>query len=134
MTPHPTPKAPMQTLLHTDPHTDGSRQMAEHLDTVVQKALGRFGERVMRVEAHLSDANGPGRSGDDGIHCMLDARLVGLDAVVVKAHAGNAHQALEGAVRKLKRAVGAAIAKHDPRGQRVQPDPPAAAAAEALPG
>jgi hypothetical protein len=106
----------MQVLLHSDPHTDGSHPMAEHLDSVVQAAMDRFGDRVTRVEAHLSDANGQARSTPGDIHCTLEARLVGHDPVVVKDHAGNAHQAIEGALRKLKRAVGDEIARHDPRG------------------
>jgi hypothetical protein len=111
----------MQILLHSDPSTDGSHLMADHLTTVVTAAMGRFGARVTRVEAHLSDVNGPARSSDDDIHCTLEARLVGLDAIVVKEFAGNAHQAIDGAVRKLKRAVGTEIAKHDPRGHRPRP-------------
>ncbi len=110
----------MQILLHADTHTDGSRLMAEHLTTVVGDAMGRFGERVTRVEAHLSDVNGPAKPGGNDIHCTLEARLVGLDNIVAKGHAGNAHQAIEGALRKLKRAVGAEIAKHDPRSQRAR--------------
>ncbi len=102
----------MQVFLHADPHTDGSQLMAEHLKTVVKDALDRFGERVTRVEAHLSDVHSQAKSGADDIHCTLEARLVGLDAIVVKNHAGNAHQAIEGAVRKLQRAVGTEIAKH----------------------
>ena len=119
----------MQILLNSDPNTDGSQAMAEHLTSVVQRAMARFGEHVTRVEAHLSDANSQAKASDDGIHCTLEARLVGLDPIVVKDHAGNAHQAIEGAVRKLKRAVGAEIAKHDPRGH--QPRPKAAADDEA---
>jgi ribosome-associated translation inhibitor RaiA len=115
----------MQVLLHADPHTDGSHLMAEHLSTVVKAAMGRFGERIMKVEAHLSDVNGQAKSSADEIHCTLEARLVGLDAVVVKDQAGNAHQAIEGALRKLKRAVGAEIAKHDPRGHRERLEGPA---------
>jgi ribosome-associated translation inhibitor RaiA len=114
----------MQILLHSDPNTDGSRPMADHLTAVVTVAMGRFGERVTRVEGHLSDVNGQARSSDDDIHCTLEARLVGLEAIVVKDHAGNAHQAIEGAVRKLKRAVGAEIAKHDPRSHRARPAAP----------
>ena len=111
----------MQILLHSDPHTDGSQLMAEHLTSIVNDAMGRLGERVTRVEAHLSDVNGPAKAGEDDIHCTLEARLVGLEAIVVKDHAGSAHQAIDGAVRKLKRAVGAEIAKHDPRAQRSPP-------------
>jgi len=124
----------MQVLLHSDPHTDGRHGMAEHLQAVVKDALGRFGERITRVEAHLSDVNSQAKASADGVHCTLEARLLGLDAVVVKEQAGNAHQAIEGALRKLKRAVGAEIAKHDPRGQRAQPGAAAEAAAGELEG
>jgi hypothetical protein len=105
----------MQILLNTDPHTDGRDEMAHHLEAVVHDALDRFGEAITRVEAHLSDANSHVKAGPDDIHCTLEARLVGLDPVVVKDHAGNAHQAIRGAVGKLQRAVSNALAKHDPR-------------------
>lgn len=109
----------MQILLHSDPHTDGSQLMSEHFKAVVLDALTHFGERIKRVEAHLSDVNSHSKASPGDIHCTLEARLVGLDAVVVKHHASNAHQAIEGAVRKLRRAVGSQLAKHDdPRGQR----------------
>lgn len=113
----------MQILLHTDKHTDGSAAMTEHLQAEVRAALGRYGERVTRVEAHLSDVNSPARTGGDDIHCTLEARLVGENAVVVKDHAGNAHQAIAGAVRKLQRALDTLIAKHDPRAARGAPAP-----------
>ena len=108
----------MQVLLHTDPNTDGSRLMAEHLEAVVKTAMNRFGGRVTRVEAHLSDANSAAKASPDDIHCTLEARLTGLDPVVVKDHAANAHQAIEGAVRKLKRAIDSAFEKHEPQHQR----------------
>jgi ribosome-associated translation inhibitor RaiA len=124
----------MQVFLHSDPNTDGSHLMAEHLETVVTAALARFGERITRVEAHLSDVNGQASASDDDVHCTLEARLLGLDAVIVKGEAGNAHQAIEGALRKLKRAVGATIAKHDPRGHRAKPSEAVDAAVGALEG
>lgn len=116
----------MQVLLHSDPNTDGSHGMAEHLNDVVKDALGRFGERITRVEAHLSDANSQSKAGTNDIHCTLEARLVGFDPVVAKDHAGNAHQAIDGALRKLQRAIGTEVAKHDPRGHRPATDLPAA--------
>ena len=104
----------MQILLNTDPHTDGSHEMAQHLESVVHDALDRFGDSITRVEAHLSDANSHNKSGPDEIHCTLEARLVGLEPVVAKDHADNAHQAIRGAVGKLQRVVSNTLAKHDP--------------------
>lgn len=114
----------MQVLLNTDPHTDGRHEMAEHLEAVVQDALGRFGEKVTRVEAHLSDANSHNKANPDEIQCTLEARLVGLDAVVVKDRAATAHQAIQGAVGKLRRAITTALAKHDPRLNAMPPADP----------
>jgi ribosome-associated translation inhibitor RaiA len=108
----------MQILLHSDPHTDGGQRMTDHFTVVVKAAMERYGERITRVEAHLSDVHGQTRSSDDHIHCTLEARLVGHEPVVVKEQAGSAHQAIEGAVRKLQRAVGTEIAKHETRGPR----------------
>lgn len=107
----------MQVILHADHNTDGRHQMAEHLETVVNASLARFAERVTRVEAYLSDADGRSKADPEGIHCTMEARIVGLPAVVAKDHAGNAHQAIEGAIHKLKRAIGDAIERHHPRHQ-----------------
>lgn len=106
--------------------------MAEHLQQVVTAAMSRFGERMTGVEARLSDADCQSTSSADGIHCQLEARLAGMETVVVSEKAGNAHQAIEGAVRKLKRAVGSALAKHDPRGHQARTEA-AAVAATTLP-
>jgi ribosome-associated translation inhibitor RaiA len=113
----------MQILLHTDPNTDGSQAMAQHLEAEVKSALGRFGQRVTRVEAHLCDVDSATRSGPESIHCTLDARVAGLDPVVVKDAAANAHQAIDGALRKLKRAIGAGLAKQDSRRPHGPGDP-----------
>ena len=114
----------MQVLLHSDPNTDGGHLMAEHLTTVVRDALGRFGDRITRVEAHLSDVNGQAKTGSQAIHCTMEARLIGLDNIVVKEHADSAHQAIDGAVRKLKRAADTEFAKHDDRHQRSRSEAP----------
>ena len=46
----------MQVLLNTSPQADGRQSMAEYLESVVKEALGHYGERITRVEVHLSDA------------------------------------------------------------------------------
>jgi glutathione synthase/RimK-type ligase-like ATP-grasp enzyme len=103
----------MQVHLHTDTQTAGHQGMAEHLDTIVKEALGRFGEHVTRVEAHLADAGSHAKALPDEIQCTLEARVVGLEPVVVKDHAATAHQAMHGAVVKLKRTIASALDKHD---------------------
>lgn len=115
-------KDTMQILLQTGPNIEGGQRMSEHFQTVVNDAMGRFGERVLRVEGHLSDTDGRARLGVDSIQCLLEARLSDLEPVVVTEIGPNAHQAIDGAVRKLKRAAGAAIGKHDPRRHQARSD------------
>lgn len=112
----------MQVLLNTAPHIDGRHLMAEHLTAVVTDAMGRFGEHITRVEAHIADENGQVKTAPDEIQCTLEARLVGRDPVVVKDRAGSVHQAINGAVGKLKRAVATVLEKHDPRRNPAVPD------------
>lgn len=107
--------AQLQILLHADADNDGSAAMAEHLQLVLGAALARFGERVTRVEVQLA---GGARAGHSDSRCTLQARLAHDESVVVSEHAGSAHQAISSAARKLKRATGVALAKHDPRQQR----------------
>ena len=105
----------MQVLLHTDKNIDGGVRTAEYLETLAQGELHRFGEHITRVEAHLADANSHAKANKDDIHCTLEARVNGLQPVVVKDHAGSAHQAIHGAMGKLKRAVETALDKQAPR-------------------
>lgn len=105
----------MQVLLNTDTHVEGRQGMAQFLETEVKEALHRFGDHVTRVEAHVGDDVSHAKAHPTDIHCTLEARLVGLEPVIVKDHAASAHQAIHGAIGKLKRAVGTAVEKHAPR-------------------
>ncbi len=109
----------MQVLLNADRCTNcgqpPSDQLSDAVGVAVTEALRRFGPRVTSVEAHLCDADDKSRTSAWDIHCTLRASLVGADVVIVKDQALSAHRALQGALRKLKRAVGAAVAQRDPR-------------------
>jgi ribosome-associated translation inhibitor RaiA len=105
----------MQILLNSDKNTDGSEEMTAHVQGVVDDAMGRFAESITRVEVYLSDANSAAKASPDDIHCKMEARLVHRDPIVVTDHAATAHQAINGAAGKLKRAVTTALGKHDPR-------------------
>lgn len=111
----------MQVLFYSDPQLDGRHKMADHLDTLVREALGRFGDHITRVEAHVSEAGDHGAAKAGDITCTLEARLAGLPPVVVKHHAATAHQALHDGVAKLVRAVGSEIDKHEPRRGAARP-------------
>ena len=104
----------MQILLNTTPHVDGHHETAEYLESVVTEALGHYGDRIYRVQAHLSGVTSLLKGSCGEIQCTLEAQLVGLDRVVVKDHAETTRQAMHRAVGKLERALDNILGKKDP--------------------
>ena len=101
----------MQININTDKSIGRRLGLDEHIETVVQSAIGRFGEQITRVEVHLSDENGP-RGG--GSRCVLEARVTGYQPIAVHDNSDNLHQAISGAADKLKRSIDSALGRlHD---------------------
>lgn len=101
----------MQIHLQTDLHVSDHERMARHVEGVLEQALGRVADSLTRVEAHVGGGEGHAKSGDERFGCTLEARLVGLEPVAVSESAATEHQAIHGAVDKLKRAVESALAR-----------------------
>ncbi|MFL6672621.1 MAG: HPF/RaiA family ribosome-associated protein [Massilia sp.] len=103
----------MQINVNTDRTIASHQGLDEHVQSIVQSAIGRFGDHVNRVDVHLSNENkekGP----DGGNYCMMEARVTGYQPVVVHEHSVNLHQAISNAGDKLKRALDSALGRlHD---------------------
>ena len=103
----------MQININTDKTIERHQGLDDHVESVVQAAVARFGEHITRVEVHLSDDNSQ-KSADGGNRCLLEARLTGYQPIAVSEHAATLHQAITGAADKLKRAVDSALGRlHD---------------------
>jgi ribosome-associated translation inhibitor RaiA len=103
----------MQININTDKTIERHQGLDDHVESVIQAAVGRFGEQITRVEVHLSDDNSQ-KSADGGNRCLLEARITGYQPVAVSEHSINLHQAISGAAEKLKRAVDSALGRlHD---------------------
>ena len=95
----------MQVRVHTDNHIDGSQQLASHVESTVEDALSRFGERVMSVEVHLTDENSSAKESDNDKRCAMEARLAGLPPIAVSHQAAQVDQAIDGAAEKLEKTL-----------------------------
>lgn len=95
----------MQVLVNTDNYVDGSAQLSSHVESVVEDALARFGERVIRVEVHIGDMNSKSKSDDADKRCAMEARLAGLPPIAVTHHAALIDQAIDGAAEKLEKTL-----------------------------
>ena len=102
----------MQVQVNTDNNVAGSEELQRQVEQVVEGALGRFGERVTRVEVHLSDVNAD-KPGDADHRCMIEARLGGMQPLTATHQAATLEQALGGAASKLQRVLDSTLGKLD---------------------
>jgi hypothetical protein len=94
----------MQIQVHTDNHITGREDVVRLVHASVEGTIGRFSDRITRVEAHLSDTNGHKSKGDD-FRCVLEARLAGLQPIAVSHQAPTIELAVTEAADKLQRSI-----------------------------
>ncbi|MFU8861154.1 MAG: HPF/RaiA family ribosome-associated protein [Cyclonatronaceae bacterium] len=90
----------MKIQVNTDKNIPGGERLTTFLSTLISDDLSRFSDRITRVEVHLSDVNGR-KEGDDDKRCLMEARLEGLQPIVVTSHANKHEVAVSTALDKL---------------------------------
>jgi len=100
----------MQVLVNSDHTIQGSESMTDRVESIVGGAVGRFAERITRIEVHLSDVNSD-KHGDRDKRCVMEARLGGMAPIVVHHQASTLREAIDGAADKLERALEHAIGR-----------------------
>lgn len=101
--------------VNTDSNIEGKRELSQQIKTVVESNLERFGERITRVEVHLSDENSDMKSDTNDMRCLLEARLAGLRPITVSHQAATLEQAVEGAADKLTRTLDSTLGRLEGR-------------------
>lgn len=100
----------MKIIFNTDNNINGREQMTAHYETVLNESLSRFDNFITRLEVHLGDENSHKQSPDDK-RCMLEARVEGMQPLAVTHKAETIHEAVSGAVEKLKKSLDSAVGK-----------------------
>jgi ribosome-associated translation inhibitor RaiA len=100
----------MQIQINTDHTISEHSRLDEHVRSVVESSIGRFGDHVSRVDVHLSNENKE-KGADGGNYCMMEARVHGCEPVVVHEHGVDLHQSISSAASKLKRALDSALGR-----------------------
>lgn len=95
----------MQIQVNTDNHIVGSAELTLQVESAVQSALGRFSERITRVEVHLTDVNGSQKTRGDDIRCVIEARLGGLQPTTVTKNGPSVALAVDNAVDTLEKTL-----------------------------
>jgi len=101
----------MLIQINTDDNVHQSDTLTKRIEATVRDILGRFADHVTRVEIHLSDENSDKKSGGSDMRCLLEARLAGLQPVAVTDAAATVEQAVDGAVRKMRRSLDSTLGR-----------------------
>lgn len=107
----------MEVNVNTDNTIQRHSGLDERVRTMVEEAIGRFGDHVRRVDVHLSNENKE-KHEDGSNYCMMEALVSGYAPVVVHAHAENLQLSISGAITKLKRALDSAIGRLNDKNKR----------------
>jgi ribosome-associated translation inhibitor RaiA len=93
----------MKIQVSTGKNVEGSAELTQHIESVVENSLRRFADRVSRIEVHLTDENGADKGGSDDKRCVIEARLAGLQPMSVTATSATWGQALSESADKIKK-------------------------------
>jgi ribosome-associated translation inhibitor RaiA len=93
----------VQIQINTGRHIEADARLRESVEAEVTGTLGRFGERLTRVEVHLTDVNAD--KGGRDTRCVMEARPAGLQPVKVDELAHSVDAAVRAAAGKLERAL-----------------------------
>jgi ribosome-associated translation inhibitor RaiA len=96
--------------VRTDGNINGGEQFSDRVEVELRTALHRYGDRIRRIDVHLSDAVGNKTSHDDKC-CIIEARLDGREPIVVTHQESSLDQAIHDAVHKLKKSIDSALGK-----------------------
>ncbi|QSE97359.1 HPF/RaiA family ribosome-associated protein [Fulvivirga lutea] len=100
----------MNVQINTDHNIKGTEKLQAFVSDKINTTLKHFTDRITRIEVHLSDENAT-KGGPDDIQCKIEARLKGLQPMVVTSKNSSKEKALSMAVDKMKGALDSAIGK-----------------------
>jgi ribosome-associated translation inhibitor RaiA len=102
----------MQIQVNHGNHVRLGADVEQRFADIIRDTLDRFGDRITRIEMHLTDENA-GKHGESDKRCMLEARLANLQPIAVNHSAHSWQLAFDGALEKLEHALAHTIGKRE---------------------
>lgn len=94
----------MTTQVNSDRTVKVDASLKSFVRGEISRILGRFEERLTRVEVHLSDINSR-KSGPPDKRCLVEARPAGARPISTSAVAARLDTAIGQALRKMQRSL-----------------------------
>ncbi len=101
----------MKIQVNTDSSVEGDQRLEEIVTGEIEDKLSRFREHVTRIEVHIRDENSSKKGGAIDKRCLIEARLRGKEPTAVDHRAPSVEAALNGATKKLRRALDTIVGK-----------------------
>lgn len=105
----------MKIQINTDNTVEGTDALAQTVETAIHAALDRYGDRLTRVEAHISEHDDNTHNEGRGTRCLLEARPSGMEPVVVTGSAENVERACHDATQKMQSLLDSTFGRIDSR-------------------
>lgn len=96
--------------INTDNNVTVHEAFGAELNERITEKLHRFAGQLTRIEVHLSDENG-NKEGQKDKRCLLEARMEGMQPIVVTEMNDTLIQAVNGAIIKMRAALDSAVGK-----------------------
>ncbi len=100
----------MKIQFNTDKNIEGTEELETYVSEKINSALKHFDDKITRIEVHLSDQNAD-KGGTDDIQCKMEARLEGIQPVMVVSKNASKEKALDNAVGKMKAKLSSIMGK-----------------------
>ncbi len=91
----------MRFQFNTSNDITGDDDVKARIEASVRQKLARLEDKLTRIELHVTDEDGPNRSGPNSKRAVLEARPAGMDPIKVSHNAGTVDAAAAGAADKL---------------------------------
>ncbi|QDP84499.1 HPF/RaiA family ribosome-associated protein [Chryseobacterium sp. SNU WT5] len=100
----------MEILINTDHNVSGSEKIRSYMTADLETSFERFSDHLTRLEVKISDENA-GKEGENDKKCVLEARIKGMQPLVVTSHGNSIDQALSEATTKMKTSLDSTMGK-----------------------
>lgn len=100
----------MKVQFNTDKNIQGTEKLESFFTEKINHDLDRFADKITRIEVYLSDQNAD-KGGKDDILCKLEARIEGMQPILVAGKNSAKEKAIDDAINKMKAALTTIVGK-----------------------
>jgi len=102
--PHTEEGTTIHIQVNTDRNIKGDQALEAQVRATMEQHLGRFADKITRLEVHLSDQNSQ-KGGLDDMGCVVEARLEGRQPLAVNSREATLERAISSAAQKMRNAL-----------------------------